>query len=138
MYRQLNHTADLYFEVVGNNLDEIFNDSASAILEYIGKLDLESISKKEVLEFEGAIEDILIEYLNEILFHILVRGEYLIKAEVFINEDWQQNSSSLKASINCIFKRAKKIVREIKAISYHIAKLEAYRDKLIFRFIADI
>lgn len=137
MYRQLNHSADLYFEVVGKSLDEIFSYSALAILEYIGECDAESVLKKEVLEFEGEIEDILIKYLNEILFRVLVREEYLVKVEV-IKKDNFLNNKPLKISIICSFKRKKKLNREIKAVSYHKAKLDVSGNKLIFRFIADV
>lgn len=137
MYKQLEHPADLYFEVVGKNLNEIFLESAFAILEYIGSVDLKSKTEEETFEFEGSIEDILIEYLNEILFEIVVREKYLVSVDVSIDKDWQSNYS-LKAKLLCTFKKTKEIKREIKAISYHMAKLRMHNKKLIFRFIADV
>jgi len=137
MYKQLDHPADLYFEVVGNNLNEIFADSASAILDYIGKVNLKSKTEEKNLIFEGLIEDILIEYLNEILFEVIVREKYLVKVSISIDKDWQ-NNTLFKAYLSCTFKKTKEVKREIKAVSYHMAKLEIDYGKLIFRFIADI
>jgi len=137
MYRQLEHPADLYFEVVGKDLNEIFTDSASAILEYMGTIDKDSTVQMEIFEFEGSINDILIEFLNEILFEAIVKDKYLIQAKVSIDSDWE-NNLELKAKIYAYFKKFKEIKREIKAISYHMAELKYFDDKLIFRFIADV
>ncbi len=137
MYRQLEHSADLYFEVIGRDLNEIFADSASAILEYIGIVDSYSSIEEEAFEFEGSIDDILIEFLNEVLFEAIVREKYLVHVNISIDKDWKCNSQ-LKAHISARFKKFKKMKREIKAISYHMAELKPIDDKLVFRFIADV
>jgi SHS2 domain-containing protein len=137
MYRQLEHPADLYFEVIGKDLNEIFTDSASAILEYIGIVNSVSSLEEEAFEFDGSIDDILIEFLNEVLFEAVVRDKYLTNVNISIDKDWKDNSQ-LKANIYAYFKKVKEIKREIKAISYHMAELKPFDGKLVFRFIADV
>lgn len=137
MYRQLEHPADLYFEVIGKDINEIFSDSASAILEYIGIVDSYSSVEEKTFEFEGPIDDILIEFLNEMLFEAVVRNKYLTCINLQFDKDWESNSQ-IKANISASFKKVKEITREIKAISYHMAELKHSKDKLVFRFIADV
>ena len=74
-YRYLEHTADLYVEVYGKNLREIFENAAIAFYDsicYIEKVDKKI--KREINVDGEDIQELLINFLNELLYIFEVDG----------------------------------------------------------------
>jgi SHS2 domain-containing protein len=73
-YEFLEHTADVKFRAFGKNLEEVFENSAKALVKTICE---EKINKKRIRKMElGAkdLEGLLYEFLEEILFLIETKG----------------------------------------------------------------
>jgi len=117
--------ADIAIESYGKNLNELFENSAFAIFEETA--DLKKISKKEkkTINLESnKIEDLLFDFLSEILF---LKDTYSIvfkKSKVTIKE--KQNKFSLKAELDGenIDRNKHGLRNDIKAITLHMFKVE--------------
>lgn len=143
MYKFLDHTADLYIEVKAKNLKKLFMESAKAISEYIALLSNENIDyTNKTFVYEGILENILIEFLNDILFLSIVKKLYLIKLNTFTlnisNNKVIEINKKYILNIEGNFNKLKKIKREIKAITYNNVKLIKEDDYYVIKFIADI
>jgi SHS2 domain-containing protein len=144
MYKYLDHTADLYIEVKAKNIKKLFVDSTKSILEYTTILDKNNKDyKNRTFTYEGKIENILIEFLNDILFLSLVRKLYLKKINTFSLENFDEKkeleiNKKYTLNIECTFNKSKKTKKEIKAITYYGTKLIKNSDYYIIKFIADI
>ena len=134
-YRFVDHTADIAFEVYGNNINELIENATLAF--YDAFVDLSklgsSIEKKLEVEAES-IDYLLFNWLNELL--------YLFETEFFAGKDVE-----VKVSEDSGFK-AKGIIRgdkvypeivktEPKAITFHKFRVEK-KDKWTAFVIIDI
>uniref|UniRef100_A0A7J2TL82 Protein archease n=1 Tax=Archaeoglobus fulgidus TaxID=2234 RepID=A0A7J2TL82_ARCFL len=68
-YRFIDHTADIAFEVYGNSLEELFENSAYAFYEAFVKSEAIREEEKKLVKVEAEDEDLLLyRWLNELLF----------------------------------------------------------------------
>ena len=144
MYKFLDHTADLYVEVKAKNIKNVFIDSAKSISEYISdldKCDIDNINLTFI--YEDKIENILIQFLNEIAFFSLVKKLYLRKINEFNLTPFSEEKDvdldkEYILNIECNFNKIKRIKREIKAITYCNIKLIKEKNFYRIKFIVDI
>jgi len=131
MYRFLEHTADFKFQIEEESLEDIFRESLNAINDFINpEIDKESDIEEVVILLEKTkFPDLLIDFLSEALSLIYVKKRIFTLKEIHINE-------KLKAILEG--KKYKSLQKEIKAITYHQAKLEKVGDKYIAEFIVDV
>lgn len=131
MIEFLKHTADLKIRVSSSTLEGLFKKSLSAINRYLNPTIKKTGKPKEiVIEFEK--KDILIsliDFLSEML-----SKTYIEKRIFSVNEI----SFKDKIEIKLKGEEYKNLKREIKAVTYHQAKLKKERNKFIFEFIVDI
>jgi SHS2 domain-containing protein len=144
MYRYLDHTADLLIEVKAKDLKTLFYYAAIAILNYISDKNIELNKRvKKVYQYDGTLENIFVEFLNEILFLAYVKKLFLIKINKF-----EINEMNIKSSVNeleeitlkieCVFDKINNYIKEIKAITYCDIKITKKNQYIYVRFIADI
>jgi len=134
-YRFVNHTADIAFEVCGDEIDELIKNATLAFYDAFVDLSKLGSSIEKRLEVEAeSIDYLLFNWLNELL--------YLFETEFFAGKDVE-----VKVSEDNGFKakgiiRGDKIYPEIvktepKAITFHKFRVEK-KDKWTAFVIIDI
>ncbi len=115
-YKLIDHTADIGIFVEGKNLKDLFATSARAMFSQM--IDLSKIKDKKTkrVELEGEnLEDLLIRWLNELLF-LSTKG-YIFKN--FNMEKLQKTSLSASLKGDRIDFRKIPLKQQIKAATYH-------------------
>ena len=122
-YEIFDHTADVGIIVRGQTLEEMFEKSAYAMFDLIVHADkIEPIRKVRVSIKSPTLEDLLVDWLSELLYvfstELFVMNEFDVKInknEEFFLEAvcWGEGYS----------KRKHKIKTEIKAVTYHELKI---------------
>ncbi len=131
------HTADVGIEIKAKNEKDIFKNAAKGLLKLIfksGKIKGKIIQKDICLKAETK-EELLHNFLNEILFLIFVKKIY-VKATTVI----KINDKKIKAKVHGYFLKniGDYIIRELKSVTYH--NLEIKKQGLFFKakIIVDI
>ncbi|ADC66672.1 protein of unknown function DUF101 [Ferroglobus placidus DSM 10642] len=133
MYRFVEHTADIAFEVEAESLEELFIDAANAFYEAFCNRDLVKEEEERRLELEEEdVEHLLYSWLNEILF--LFDAEHFAAKRVEVSVE----NNSLKARLigGKITPEAVKL--EPKAITMHKFRVERKDGKFYAFVIIDI
>ncbi len=135
-YKVLEHTADLAFEVTAPTLSELFEECAWALFSEI----LEDINKVEPRKWYDiqlraeSLEDLLVSWLNELLFRFDATGE------VFSEFDVEVEGNSLWARIGGekIDLRRHKARLGAKSVTYHMLKVRKIDSEYMATFLVDI
>ena len=84
-YKFLKHTADIKFQVYGKTLNEIFENAVLAVSEYISRGAKIKSAKGKVIEVAGTdIENLLYNFLDELIYLLDAENFIVVKSEVFI------------------------------------------------------
>lgn len=133
--------ADIAYEAYGKDLNELFENSALAIFEL--SADLKTIEAKEKIEFElenEKIDNLLYDFLSEILF--LKDSKYMVfkKVKVTIKEDKNNRKYHLKAVLegDTINPEKQHLENDIKAVTMHMFELKKNKDGYMARIVVDI
>lgn len=116
MYKHLEHPADIYIEVYGRNLEEIFRNAALALYDQICEIDKIENNEIKKISIEAAeYEDLLVNFLNEILYLFDSEGFVASSVEVRLTD------KTLIAILSGEKYRREKhgVKHEIKATTYH-------------------
>ena len=121
--------ADIAFEAYGKNLDELFENTALAIFEETADLNkVENKEKKSIKLNADNVEDLLYDFLSEILF-LKDKDSFLFKkSKVKVEE--KDKKFSLKAELvgEPIDREKHELRNDIKAITLHMFKVEKTKD----------
>lgn len=130
-YRQISHTADVGIKVWGQSLEELFKNAVKGMVSIV--LDRAFDKKDEHIEIELSApdnEDLLVDFLNEMLYKINVDNWIPSKADI------QVKDNELKGKIfGGKLRPDQEIAVEIKAATYHnieIKKEEQYNTVIYF------
>jgi SHS2 domain-containing protein len=121
-YRLLEHTADMGIEAVAESREDLFAQAAYGLREILsGSLEVAAREEKTVELRGGDLEELLVVWLNEILYLFEAKGFQPVDFEV---EEVER--TTLKARIRGEpFDPARHPVqREVKAVTYHQLKVE--------------
>lgn len=131
MFKFLKHTADIKIRVEGNSIEDIFKESINALNSFLKpKIKKNSFVKNiEIILPKNEYQELLIDFLSEVLAKTYI--EKLIFSLKNISID-----NYLKTILTG--REFIALKREIKAITYHQAKLEKKGNKYIAEFIVDI
>ncbi|NCN51470.1 archease [archaeon] len=113
MYKFIKHTADIQFQIEGKSIEEIFLDSASALMNSICKEKIKSKIKKEIAVEGHDFESLLYNFLEEILF-LFDSEQFLISKIEKIKID--------KFKLKCVLfgdKGNYEIISHVKAVTYN-------------------
>ncbi len=132
-YKLIDHTADIGIETAAPSLEELFRKCGLIVFDLI--TDLGKVEPKEELEFEieeKNIEDLLVRFLNELLYYFGAKHflgcDFEVKLDV--------NKIRVKMMGEYIDFQRHFIKEEIKAATYHDFLLEkrdsGYRVRIIF------
>jgi SHS2 domain-containing protein len=124
VYRQLNHTADVRYEIVCNNEEEIFKELVRIFKDHY------SVKLKER---ETKLEYDLSKSLEDAIFDIVNDWIYLIESRRLFPCDCHVENGRLV----CRFKEFEEIQgTELKALTYHGLVVER-SDKIVLRVVFD-
>ena len=128
-YEIIDHTADIGLKVYGKNKEELFLNAARGMFFLITDTQLTPVSNKNrkyytVNNNASNIEDLLVAWLSELLF--IHATEFVILDDYEIHSLTEQMIKSRVGAIK-IKGSPYRVVREIKAITYH--NLHIFQDK---------
>lgn len=133
-FRLFDHTADLGVEVFGKTEEELFANTALALISLTTDPARIEAAQKKAITVEGADSaDLYVNFLREVLY--LINGKGFLPVEVIIEEMQPQR---LRATIRGDRYDVKKhrIHKEIKAVTYHQAAVEqtptGWKGRVIF------
>jgi SHS2 domain-containing protein len=132
-------TADVAFEATGKTVEEMIKSSALALTSVMAKLDtIVPDTKKNVDISEKDVETLLVRFLNEIIF--LKDSDLLLFSKYNINVKKEGSKYKLKAVLHGQKIDMEKQIMgvDVKAVTYHMLKVEQFKDKWKARIILDI
>ena len=135
-YKTFDHTADVGFDVRGATRKELFSHAATALFELVTHLQAIDMESERSLTISGADrDDLWINYLRELLY-IFNGSRFLIRT---VDIQKMGNKSLTMVVKGEPFDPAKhEILTEIKAVTYHQAKVEKTAAGWTGRFIVDV
>jgi SHS2 domain-containing protein len=124
-YEFFEHTADIGVRVTGATLSELFVNAAQAMSAALGELAKSENGKRKELRLEAAtLEDLLHDWLTELLFEVEVNHVLYDELEVAVLPG--KLTSSLQGG-TIDFDRSH-TNEEIKAVTYHQLRVEQLPD----------
>lgn len=133
----IDHTADIAFDVSADSLEELFVESAKAWrICVVGDISGKSLSEKNINLNAGSLEELLVNFLNEINYFLLSKKWLcVIFNKISINQELKTISAvasgfELESSIQ--------IKEEIKSVTYHQMEIKKINDKYLTRVVFDI
>ena len=86
-YRFIDHTADVAADLTGGTLGELFLSAAQALTDTITELSAvqPAVTQSVTLE-SGAVEDLLVDWLNELLYRFEVQNVLVARAIARVEE----------------------------------------------------
>ena len=133
-YKFLEHTADVKFQAFGENIDEVFKNSALALKETIcGKKKIKEI-KKKIIKISGKdIESLLYNFLEEIL--------YFLDADKFIISKVKNikiKGFELDAVLIGDYAKNYKFTNNVKAVTYNEMFIKKQKSKWVSQVVLDV
>ncbi len=135
-YRIFDHTADLGIEICGASAKELFCNAACAVFDIMTDIKcVEAKEEKEIAVEGGDLEELLINFLREILY--MYNGEgFLLKECVIDGIDDFHATGTVRGEP---FTREKHHMHiEIKAVTYHHAEVRKIAEKWVGKVIFDV
>ncbi|WP_448517322.1 archease [Pseudothermotoga sp.] len=124
MYRQLNHTADVRYEIVCNNEEEIFKELVKIFKDHYSVKFKERETKLEY-DLSKNLEDSIFDIVNDWIY--LIESRRLFPCDCYIEN----------GRLVCCFKEFQEIQgTELKALTYHGLVVER-SDKIVLRVVFD-
>lgn len=130
--------ADIAYEAYGKDLNELFENAATAIFELSAKLNtVEPKSKVEVNLKSGKLDSLLYDFLSEILF--LKDTKYMVfrKVKVRIREG-KKNELHAILEGDGINPKKQQLENDIKAITMHMFELRKVKEGYKAVIVVDI
>ena len=133
--------ADIAYVAYGEDLNELFENSALAIFELSAELKTIEPKKKLKIKLENKkLDNLLYDFLSEILF--LKDSKYMVfrTVKVKIIENKEKNNFELKSTIegDKINSKKQHLENDIKAVTMHMFELKKVRSGYQARIVVDI
>lgn len=126
--------ADIAFDAYGENLGELFENAGEAVSASMIDIDKLDTDERKKLEFEGEPEEMLHDFLCELVF--------LKDSEQLFFKEYQAQIKDNKSKITCKGSKldlTKHEVRnDVKAVTYHEYKLERTHKGWKARVVLDV
>jgi SHS2 domain-containing protein len=133
-FKFLEHTADVKFQSYGKSLEETFENAALAMFKVMYGGRVRGKIKKKI-EVKGKdLENLLYNFLEELLFLLDSEGFFLSKVRVEVDE------KNLKIEADLLGDKAEryKISSDVKAITYNEMFVKKEKDKFICQVVLDV
>lgn len=137
-WKLLDHPADIRIEVYGKTLEELFLNAAEGLSNLLtGSINVSGSQIEKTLALESdSFDDLLVDWLREILFLFSSERFILRKASLKISEGVSLESKLFGSSLNQ--SRELEDGLEIKGVTYHGLLLEEDSDGFVAQVIFDI
>jgi protein archease len=90
-YRFVDHTADVAADLTGRTIGELFQAAAQALTDTITEISrVQTLVTQSVTLESGSLEDLLVDWLNELLYRFEVQDMIFSDATVTIEEREQR------------------------------------------------
>jgi SHS2 domain-containing protein len=135
-YELIDHTADIGIIAYGNTKEEAFEVAAEAMFDLICPLD--KVEEKERFDIEVDAEDLeslLVTWLNELLYVFDVKRLIFKKFNVTLIGNNQLISHCFGEKFD---PKKHEIIREIKAVTYNLLKIENKDNQWMIQVVFDI
>ncbi len=130
-------TADVAFEAYGKDLNELFENAAIALFEIMTDTSKVEDKKSVKIEIEGnSIEDLLFNWLNELIFYVDAENMFFSKFNVKIDE--RQCKLFAECKGENIDPEKHELRTQAKACTYHKLKIEKKGDMWVARVLVDV
>ncbi|MCM8787515.1 MAG: archease [Candidatus Omnitrophica bacterium] len=131
-YKTLEHTADVGIKVFGKTIKELFKNSAFALFDFLIDVKVKAIKKKKIKLSAQNLEDLLVGWLNELIFLFFTYQFVPIKYLISIRQN------KLEAEIYGQNLKNVKVNTEIKAATYHNLKIKKNKEGFEANIIFDV
>lgn len=133
----LSHTADIAFDVEADSIEELFIETFSGWLNsVVESTDLKAESVVEINLSADSLEQLLVDFLNEVNFLLTVKKILCIDIENLIIDKEKLTLKAImktqKLNENIILKE------EIKSVTYHQMEIKNQHGKYFVRVVFDI
>lgn len=121
-YQLLEHTADMGIEASGETPEELFAQSAYALLEILaGTPQAAAREERSVTLMAADTEELLVSWLNEILYLFEIQRFFPVDFEI---EEVRGNRLLARVRGEPFDPQRHPVEREVKAVTYHQLRLE--------------
>ncbi len=135
-YQTFDHTADLGLDIKGASQEDLFANAAFAVFDIIADLDRVEGRETRRIAVEGDNrEDLLINLLREVLY--LYNGERWLLKKMRVIRIGDKNLEA-EATGEPFDARKHEICKEIKAVTYHQARVSRTPEGWTARVIFDV
>ena len=136
-YRDLDHMTDAFIEVVGNTMDEAFENAGISVVDTI--VDIKSVENKEDREIEihaNDLKNLLYSWLEEVIILTITDGfaGKIFNVKITKNEGYHLLANVRGEEINFEKHHFK---MEIKSPTYHLMEIKDEKPVLM-RFLLDL
>ncbi len=139
-YTEIDHTADTALEIYGNTLEQLFKNAAKGFYYLVSVPDkIHPNDYRELNLQENSLEDLLISFLNELNYYLMVHSSVFSKFEHFyLKQEKETWKLYCKGKLALLEAEAVANMQEIKAVTYHQIRIEK-KDQIYFtQIIFDI
>lgn len=138
-FKILDHTADVRFEIIGKNYNELFYNAHLAFIIFTcDKFKNQTNGNLIINMQETSLEYLLLEYLKEINYYLTVKKLLLIKPIITINTLDNNYNLVSKCEYLDIRLTKTKIKEEIKAFTLHDLNIEQQENIYKVKILLDI
>jgi SHS2 domain-containing protein len=134
-YEVIDHTADIGILAYGSDLPVLFASAAAGMLSLMIKTDTPAGDVSRTIRLDAAdIETLLVEWLNELLYIIYTENLVLSRFDIVIDE----KRLTARCAGQKLKSRSRRLIREIKAATYHNLEITHQEGRYSAKIIFDI
>ena len=132
-HRQIEHTADLAFELWGASFSDLLVEGARAVTEVLTDTELAGGSDRREVELAALDdEDRLVRWLNEVLYLAIVEGFLVTDAQLRIT------TTGVGGDVQGHADARDRVVTEVKSATYHDLVVREEGDRWVARVVMDV
>ena len=138
-YSFIDHTADVAADLTGRTVEDLFASAAQALTDTITRLDaVRPVVTQSVTLESGALDDLLVDWLNELLYRFEVQNVLVCDATVTITntgDRWHLGGTIAGEPFDAARHPARVLV---KSATYHALSVKQGADGWTARIVFDI
>jgi SHS2 domain-containing protein len=138
-YSFVDHTADVAADLTGRTLGELFQSAAQAFTDTVTEISrVRPLVTQSVTLEAGTLEDLLVDWLNELLYRFEVQDMLFSVATVRVEDEKRDGCSRLTGTVvGELFDPSRHPIRVlVKSATYHALAItrdaETWRARIVF------
>ena len=133
-YKYLEHTADIKFQAFGSTIAEAFENAARAMFNAMHEGKVKSKFSKKIKVKGKDLENLLYNFLEELLFFLDSENFFLSNVKLKIDE----KNLKLEAQLEGDEAKNYSIHLDVKAVTYNEMFVKKKKDKYICQVVLDV